>query len=818
MKEPNQVWNQYIRLRLGKLNFALVAIVLLGLALRLWGINFGLPYTYAPDEPSHLLVTLQIVKTGDLNPHWWYYPSLMFYLNAAALGLFFLAGRLAGAFTTLADLPPPHVVAMGVGRLDLPGELLVSRGLVALFSAAAIVLVYLIGRRLHANKWVAAVAALLFAVSPTVVDHSHRFGPDIFALFFSLASFLFAVQIVDEPKLGRYLAAGVAAGLAIASKYNAGVILIPFIVAHFLRFGFSGWRRKELYLGLAATGLAFVAAVPFAVLDFPRFWEGVRWQIFSYSTEGHAGQEGNAWQWYVSYLLGTEGGMVALAALCGAYSLFAHSNKLLILISFPLVYLLFVSQLLVRNARTSMLIIPFLDLLAAVLIVNVHEWMIGTQRFRRAVVAAVVAAVGALVIVPPMQTALADNIRLTQPDGRETARQWLEANLPAGARVAEEAYAPYLDAKRFVVQGFDALADHPPAWYVQNGFEYLIFSQGMYKRFFDESERYGNWVTKYNQFFALLPLIARFDTNGYEVRVYRTGVALPAQRVAARFGDAGDLIELVGYDPDASKWLPGEPLRVKLSWRALRPANEPLELDLRLLGPGERAVGAARADLFQGKYPGERWPEGIFDSEWLIPTRADAEPGLYSLVANVAQTRYGYRVPIQTWAGEKIETLLLGPFKLSAPPPSSGELQSMRAANVRFGDQIALLGYVPPASHARAGDVLSLTCYWQALVKPARAYTVFIHLLDAEGRVRAQSDVQPRGGAYPSSLWDAGEIIRDDYTLPLPADLALGVYRIEIGLYEYPSLTRLEALDPSGRVLGNHWFLPDLVQLGNQQN
>jgi hypothetical protein len=114
--------------------------------------------------------------------------------------------------------------------------------------------------------------------------------------------------------------------------------------------------------------------------------------------------------------------------------------------------------------------------------------------------------------------------------------------------------------------------------------------------------------------------------------------------------------------------------------------------------------------------------------------------------------------------------------------------------------------------------VLSLTSYWQALVKPARAYTVFIHLLDAEGRVRAQSDVQPRGGAYPSSLWDAGEIIRDDYSLPLPADLALGVYRIEIGLYEYPSLTRLEALDPSGRVLGNHWFLPDLVQLGNQQN
>ena len=64
-----------------------------------------------------------------------------------------------------------------------------------------------------------------------------------------------------------------------------------------------------------------------------------------------------------------------------------------------------------------------------------------------------------------------------------------------------------------------------------------------------------------------------------------------------------------------------------------------------------------------------------------------------------------------------------------------------------------------------------------------------------------------------SSLWEVGEIIRDDCALKLPADLAPGAYRIEIGLYEYPGLTRLVVSDASGRMLGNHWLLPDLVQL-----
>ena len=55
---------------------------MVALALRLWGITFGLPYLEHPDEPFWIFAVLKMVKTGDPNPHDFIYPSLYYYLNA----------------------------------------------------------------------------------------------------------------------------------------------------------------------------------------------------------------------------------------------------------------------------------------------------------------------------------------------------------------------------------------------------------------------------------------------------------------------------------------------------------------------------------------------------------------------------------------------------------------------------------------------------------------------------------------------------------------------------------------------------------------
>jgi len=66
-------------------------------------------------------------------------------------------------------------------------------------------------------------------------------------------------------------------------------------------------------------------------------------------------------------------------------------------------------------------------------------------------------AIGALLLVSlalPFLRTVKNTIRLTTVDSRETARIWLDRNLPDGARIAIESYAPYVDPQRFSVQGF----------------------------------------------------------------------------------------------------------------------------------------------------------------------------------------------------------------------------------------------------------------------------------------------------------------------------------------------------------------------------
>ncbi|MCL4394237.1 MAG: glycosyltransferase family 39 protein [Chloroflexi bacterium] len=792
-----------------KLEFSLVAVTVLGLALRLLGANYGLPYTYGPDEPTYITIALTMLRTGDLNPHWWYYPTLMFYVTAITYALYYGVGHLIGLVPVAAGAaaPFPEIVTMGVGRLARPDELLIARGLTALFSAASVPVAYAIGRRLASNRWVAILAALFFAVSPTAVSLSHRFGPDVYAMFFDLVAFFFILRIVDDPRLRNYAFAGLAAGLAIASKYNAGFVLVALVVAHLIRFGRSGWRRKELFVAAVAAAGAFVVASPFALLDFSHFWDGVLFQANSYTVEGHAGQEGGALAWYVNFLWQTEGPVVLLAALSIVIAAFRRNSHLIVLASFPVLYFAFVSQLLIRNDRTILLVIPFLCVQAAELVVSALVELKRRQPLPTAAIATVGVAVAALLAVPNAQTAYASDMRLLQADSRETARVWIEHNLPAGTRIAEESYSPYVDTEKYVVQGVSSITDHSPNWYAANGFEYLVFSQGMYGRFFADPQLYSESIDKYDEFFSSLALVKQFDDNGYEIRVYKTGAALPAHRVAARFGNYGEFVELVGYD-DVRKWEPGDPLQVTLAWRALADQSEPLALTLHLLDSQGKEVSSVSGDLFRG----QGWPEGIFTDEWTIPAPPDAIPGAYRVVVSVMQTRFEYVTPAKNWAGDDVGKVTLGPFKLSVAPPPALELQQAQNAGIRLGDNVELRSYVPPQP-TRDGDTLHLTLYWQAQGKPAADYTVFVHLVDAQGRLRAQVDSQPRASTYPTSLWDDGEIVRDDYALELPSDLAPGTYRIEIGMYELASLNRLTISDASGKPLGNSWIMTDAVQV-----
>lgn len=123
-------------------------------------------------------------------------------------------------------------------------------------------------------------------------------------------------------------------------------------------------------------------------------------------------------------------------------------------------------------------------------------------------------------------------------------------------------------------------------------------------------------------------------------------------------------------------------------------------------------------------------------------------------------------------------------------PPS----QVGHVTDVRFGDDFQLLGY----DLAQDGDALNVTLHWQALQRPITYYKVFVHLFDPEtGAVVAQDDAVPRRWTYPTTWWEAGEVVSDAIPLSM-AEVPAGRYRLAVGMYHPDSGERLPVTDAAG--------------------
>lgn len=496
-------------------------ILLTALLLRLWGVNYDLPYIYHPDEPGYIAISQNIFKTGDLNPHFFNYPSLFFYINAISYIPYYLFGKLTGVFHTPSDILPPISLAMGVTQAQMPTTVLLGRVITICFGVGTAGLTYFAGKQITGRTAVGLLASLMVAISPTNVLHSRFITPDTFVTFFATASLLASILVYQQGKTWQYIIAGICVGLTASSKYNGGLIILPLLLAHFLRYGKTAFKQPELYLALLFCGVGFLATTPYAILDSAEFLNDFKFEVQHYST-GHAGMEGNTLEWYLNYMWKTGGGLYLLAFSGVLYGFISRPKETSLLSVFPLVYFAFISRFVVRNDRTFLPLTTFSYLLAAWFLMLVFDKLRKAQKESlRRLFLAVFAGLLIAVLALPISKTIADTRSLTTVNSRETARIWIDNNLPPGSKIAIESYSPFVNPSRFSVQGFGRIIDHEPEWYIGQGFDYLVFSQGMYGRFYQEPERYESEISQYNNFFRQFYLVKKFTDGGYEVRVYR---------------------------------------------------------------------------------------------------------------------------------------------------------------------------------------------------------------------------------------------------------------------------------------------------------
>jgi hypothetical protein len=107
-----------------------------------------------------------------------------------------------------------------------------------------------------------------------------------------------------------------------------------------------------------------------------------------------------------------------------------------------------------------------------------------------------------------------------------------------------------------------------------------------------------------------------------------------------------------------------------------------------------------------------------------------------------------------------------------------------------LGDKVALLNYQRegPLLH---GTTVRLTFYWQCLQPMETDYMVFVHIVDAEGRIWGQRDAMPLDGERPTSSWNLGEIVEDVYELRIDIEGPREGYVVETGMYVQETRERL---------------------------
>jgi hypothetical protein len=226
--------------------------------------------------------------------------------------------------------------------------------------------------------------------------------------------------------------------------------------------------------------------------------------------------------------------------------------------------------------------------------------------------------------------------------------------------------------------------------------------------------------------------------------------------------------------------LPGDTAQVVLHGFGLND-NEAAPLRLDLVGGDGTIVG--QVDERLPITAGEPFSTTISFrvSESALPARA--------LLRIAAPDGEGL-LPLTNARGQSLENPVPLDWVKIAPASTVTEAPQ-HSSGARFGDQLMLRGY--DVEHVD-NDMLRLTLQWQALNEMTTDYAFFVHMLDADGNQVGQWDGQPLEGTYPTSILDAGEVVRDAIELALPAKAVM----LAIGVYEPVSGVRLAAHSAAG--------------------
>jgi Dolichyl-phosphate-mannose-protein mannosyltransferase len=408
----------------------LALILVAGFALRLWNIDYGLPFVYSIDEGSHFTSRAIEMFWQDLDPGYYQNPAAYTYL------VYGLLRAMYGPLGSIFDLQFANVTE----QFDKnPTEIwIAARTLAASLCVGGVAATYWAARRLWGvREGLVAAAVMAFAFLP--VAYSRVAVTDVGALIGVALSLGLAVWAYERGRLLAFALAGAAAGLAVSFKYTAGLALLPVAIAALARLRSDGIRAAGgLALGGALAALVFVALNPYLFDSLDAWWSDLRDQAEVARDQPKPGQESGGVSYYLDSLTWGLGWAAAFAALAGAVlELRRDLVRGLMLIAVPVALFVYLSAQSRYFGRWLLPAYPALAMLAAAALSRASS-LLPSPRWRTAALTGLCA----LVLLQPLAADVRSAQVLGRDDTRRQARDWLEAHYPPELRASVEPAVP----------------------------------------------------------------------------------------------------------------------------------------------------------------------------------------------------------------------------------------------------------------------------------------------------------------------------------------------------------------------------------------
>ena len=404
---------------------AMVAILVLAAGLRLRHIDFGLPSLNDPDEPVFIMTALDMLREGRLNPGWFGHPAtLLFYLLAVVI-----AGVAAGGLAIGHWSGTNGFVAAVFG--DPATIVLPMRLLMTAFGVASVWMTWRIGRRVG-GPTVGTAAALLLAVNALHVELSQVIRTDMLATLLMSWAMVRALAISESGRPRDHIVAGIAAGLACATKWPAMLVLVAPVAAGLahVRAEPRAWRLVPVAPLVAA--LTLLAVSPYLLLD----WPTVVRDLGGEARAVHPGATGFGLAgnllWYVRQPIADTFG-IAGTVLLGIGIAAGTRRRSAALVLLPTLTLIWVA-LSAQSLVWARWIVPLLPLVAVLIAIGIESLLRPASDGARPSAWAAITAL----LATSMAFTTVDRQKARADDPRQSASAWIQQHVPTGQTILVE--------------------------------------------------------------------------------------------------------------------------------------------------------------------------------------------------------------------------------------------------------------------------------------------------------------------------------------------------------------------------------------------